>query len=311
MMAQSDDDIALAAEYALGTLAADERAQAETRMAVDADFRQSVVAWEGQLGTLNQMVGSIEPRPEVWERIREAIGLKKTVTPPAPPLPQPQISPAPPPAPPLSTMTATAPTTVVPPAKRSNVIAFESRVGPWRAIALSASAIAAALIALLAVNVYRPELVPWMPKPKQPAQQVTQAPAPVVVQAAPAAQYVALLQKDNNSPAYIMTVNARTRSYTIRRLGDAPQSGRSHELWIVSDKLQRPRSLGTIGTTEFTTRNVLASYDADVMQKATYAVTVEPDGGAPGGVATGPIVLSGKLIETVPAPATPASRPAQ
>ena len=37
MMAYSEDHIALAAEYALGTLDADERAQVETMMSVDKD----------------------------------------------------------------------------------------------------------------------------------------------------------------------------------------------------------------------------------------------------------------------------------
>ena len=296
MMAQSEDDIVLAAEFALGTLAADERAQAETRMAVDADFRRAVVGWEGQLGTLNQMVGSIEPRPEVWQRICEAVGLKTD------PSPSNAV---------ISDQTAGA--AAVPSHARSNVIAFESRVGPWRAIALSASAIAAALIALLAVQTYRPELVPWMPKAAQPAKQVAQTPAPVVVVAPPAAQYVALLQKDNNAPAFIMTVNARTKSFTVRRLTDGPEAGKSLELWIVSDKLQRPRSLGLIGASEFTTRPVLASYDNEIVNKATYAVTLEPEGGAPNGVATGPIVYAGKLVEAVPAPPSgaPAPRPAQ
>lgn len=293
MMAQSEDDIVLAAEFALGTLAADERAQAETRMAVDADFRRAVVDWESQFGTLNQMVGSIEPRPEVWQRIRDAVGIKSAQS----PLNSPSNE-------------RTAAVVMTPTPGRSNVIAFESRVGPWRAIALSASAIAAALIALLAVQTYRPELVPWMPKGAQPATQVAQAPTPAAVATPPAAQYVALLQKDNNAPAFIMTVNARTKSFTIRRLGDAPEAGKSLELWIVSDKLQRPRSLGLIGTGEFTTRPLLASYDTEIVNKATYAVTLEPEGGAPNGVATGPIVYAGKLVEAVPAP-PPVARPAQ
>ena len=38
MMAYSEDHIALAAEYALGTLDADERAQVETMMALDTEF---------------------------------------------------------------------------------------------------------------------------------------------------------------------------------------------------------------------------------------------------------------------------------
>src|ERR1043165_583792 len=72
-MAYSEDHIALAAEYALGTLDADERAQVETMMAVDKEFAAIVQAWEFRLGVLNQMVGSVEPRPLVWDNIRRAI----------------------------------------------------------------------------------------------------------------------------------------------------------------------------------------------------------------------------------------------
>src|SRR5437899_3760908 len=76
-MAYSEDHIALAAEYALGTLDADERAQVETMMAVDTEYTALVRAWEYRLGVLNQMVGSVEPRPEVWDRIRSAARLSE------------------------------------------------------------------------------------------------------------------------------------------------------------------------------------------------------------------------------------------
>src|SRR5260370_7238713 len=75
MMAFSEDDIALAAEYALGTLDADERAEAEAKMSIDKDFAAMVEAWQHKLGVLNQMVGSVEPRPEVWNKIKAAISL--------------------------------------------------------------------------------------------------------------------------------------------------------------------------------------------------------------------------------------------
>src|SRR5882724_10918214 len=87
MMAYSDDHIALAAEYALGTLDADERAQVETMMSVDKDFTAMVQAWEHKLGALNQMVGLVEPRPEVWEKIRTAVGHSEPQAPMA--LPEP------------------------------------------------------------------------------------------------------------------------------------------------------------------------------------------------------------------------------
>src|ERR1700676_3001731 len=73
MMAYSEDHIALAAEYALGTLDADERAQVETMMSIDKDFMVMVEAWQYRLGVLNQMVGSVEPRPELWDKIKLAI----------------------------------------------------------------------------------------------------------------------------------------------------------------------------------------------------------------------------------------------
>ncbi len=74
-MPYSEDHIALAAEYALGTLDADERAQAEAMMSADKDFTAVVEAWEQKLGILNQMVGLVEPPAELWDKIRAAIGL--------------------------------------------------------------------------------------------------------------------------------------------------------------------------------------------------------------------------------------------
>src|SRR3979411_512977 len=81
MMAYSEDHIALAAEYALGTLDADERAQVATMMSVDKDFTAMVEAWQYRLRALDQMVGSVEPRPEVWDNIRTAVGLAELQAP--------------------------------------------------------------------------------------------------------------------------------------------------------------------------------------------------------------------------------------
>ena len=53
-MAYSEDHIALAAEYALGTLDAGERAQVETMMAVDTEFTAVVHAWEYRLGVRSE-----------------------------------------------------------------------------------------------------------------------------------------------------------------------------------------------------------------------------------------------------------------
>jgi len=296
MMAYSEDHIALAAEYALGTLDGDERAQVETMMAVDKEFTAIVQAWEFRLGVLNQMVGSVEPRPIVWENIRRAVGHGGEQA----PLVLPDAQPTPPMvaandvgeaavAPPLAPALA-------PAADNSNVIQLAGRARRWRNIASVTSALAAALVVMLSMQVYRPDLLPDGIRPKPRIQTVeVKTPAPPA-----AAQYVALLQNDARSPAFILTVDAATRNFTVRKVGAQPEVGKSYELWIVSDKLQRPRSLGVIGSNDFTARPVLSGYDADVVNQATYAVSLEPPGGSPSGAPTGPVVFSGKLIETVP-----------
>jgi len=298
MMAYSEDHIALAAEYALGTLDADERAQVETMMSVDKGFTAMVQAWEQKLGVLNQMVGSIEPRPEVWDKIRTAAGLSA----PQEPLVLPQAPPPPPPVAPEISQPAVA-------VDDSNVIQLSAKVRRWRYTATLSTAIAAALVAMIAVQAYRPELLPEGIRPK-PRTQVVEVKSPAAPAPAPSAQYVAVLQKEGGSPAFILTVDGATKNFTVRKVGAAAEAGKSFELWLISDRLQRPRSLGVIGGSDFTARPVLSSYDADTINAATYAVTVEQAGGSPDGKPTSAPIYAGKLIETVP-PAAAAPSPAR
>ena len=304
-MAHSEDHIALAAEYALGTLDADERAQAETMMAVDSEFAAIVQAWEYRLGALNQMVGSIEPRPIVWENIKAAIGqsagqqvpLVLPEAPPAPPPAEPVVEPVM--AEPAVSPAAVSPVTADTASDNSNIIQLTGRVRRLRGIATIATALAAALVGMLAVQVYRPEALPEALRPKPRIQTVeVRVPAPPP---APSAQYVALLQGSAGAPAFILTVDAATKNFTVRKVGADAERGKSFELWLISDRLPQPRSLGTIGGSDFTARPVLAGFDAGTINTATYAVTVEPAGGSPTGQPTSAPIYTGKLIETVPA----------
>ena len=290
MMAYSEDHIALAAEYALGTLDAEERAQVETMMAADPDFAATVEAWGQKLGVLNQMVGSVEPHPEVWDKIKTAVGLSA----PQAALVLPEASQ------PVAAQVAEP----APAADASNVIAFSAQARRWRSIATAATAIAAALVTVMVVGAYRPELLPDAIRPK-PRTQVVEVKPPPAPAATPSAQYVAVLQKEGGSPAFILTVDGATRNFTIRKVDASTESGKSFELWLISDKLPQPRSLGVIGAGDFTARSVLTGYAADLINAATYAVTVEQAGGSPTGKPTSAPVFTGKLIETVP-PAAPA-----
>ena len=288
-MAYSEDHIALAAEYALGTLDAEERAQVEAMMSVDKDFAAMVDAWEQKLGVLNQMVGLVEPRPIVWENIKATVGHSTQaplVLPEAAPVPvretaQPDVS---------ASQIAV---------DHANVVLLSGRVRRWRTVATAMSAIAAALVALFTIGLYQPDLLPDGLRPK-PRTQVVEVKTPAAAVAA-SGQYVAVMQNQGGGPAFILTVDGATKNFTIRKVDAMPEAGKSFELWLISDKLPKPRSLGVIGDGDFTARQVLSSYDADTINAATYAVTVEQAGGSPDGRPTSSPVYAGKLIETVPA----------
>ena len=286
MMNYSEDHIALAAEYVLGTLDSDERTQVETMMTVDSGFRDMVEAWERKLGGLNQMVAPIEPPAHLWERIRVAAGLSA----PQLPLMLPDV--------PIAPDIASA--DEAQPAARASaeILDFSNRLRRSRSTSQVMTALAASLAAFVAVQAYRPDLLPQQLRPKTEVK-VVEVAAPQQAASAPA-QFVAVLQKGADSPAFILTVDLATKNFVVRKAGAEAEAGSSYELWLVSDKLDRPRSLGVIGEDNFTSRAVLASYDEDTINKATYAVTMEPKGGSPTGQATGPILFTGKLIETVP-----------
>ena len=69
-----DEIDALAGEYVLGTLAADERRAAEARYSADPAFRALVSAWERRLQPLADAAGEIAPPPMTFDRIMARIG---------------------------------------------------------------------------------------------------------------------------------------------------------------------------------------------------------------------------------------------
>jgi anti-sigma-K factor RskA len=157
--------------------------------------------------------------------------------------------------------------------------------------------IVCALGGAVAVREARPGFLPDRLRPKPTLVEVTktvEVPTPVP------AQYVAILQKGPLPPAFLLTFDLERRVLTVRSVGVERRQDKSYELWLISDKLPGPRSLGVIGDTEFVVRPELASYDAVTINSATYAVSLEPAGGAPGGRPTGPFAYTGRLVQTTP-----------
>ena len=153
------------------------------------------------------------------------------------------------------------------------VVELQQRVRRWRNLAAAASAVAACLLVVIGVR----EMV----RPQVPS------------------SYVAVFQKDDVSPAFLLSVDLQTRTLSIRMVAAERQPGKSYQLWIATEQSGGvPRSLGLIEDRSDITRTVLTAYDPAVVQTATFGVSLEPAGGSPTGRPTGP-ALHAKLI---PAP---------
>jgi anti-sigma-K factor RskA len=111
-------------------------------------------------------------------------------------------------------------------------------------------------------------------------------------------EFVAVLQKSADAPAFVITINLDTRDLTVRPVAAPPQTGKSYELWIIDDKLGAPRSLGVIDPRGLTANPGLNRFDPAIVRDATYAVTIEPPGGSPTGAPSGAPVFVGKLFPT-------------
>ena len=159
-------------------------------------------------------------------------------------------------------------------AGEANVQALERRVVRWRRAALSASALAASLV--LAIGL-RDTLYPARPQ-----------------------NFVAVFQKDDALPAFLLTIDLATRELTIRPVAAVDQPGKTYQLWILAEPLGPvPKSLGLLEASLAPTRKTLTGFEPALLQKATFGISLEPAGGSPTGRPTSP-ALHGKLHSATP-----------
>jgi anti-sigma-K factor RskA len=333
-----DDRDTLAAEYVLGTLSAEERDHAETLLSFDPGFEAAVRQWERRLGELNVMVEAVEPPPEVWDKIKTTIGpvepggeielprvedfkqellspvaaLASDLLPPEaePERPTPAETPAETsaetPADSSAAPSSPAPAPAPEPRKierSADVIYLADRVKRWQRMTLGLGALAALLALYIALWQLAPDLIPPQLRPSG-AGMMARSEAPARLQQD---RLVAVLQQEPTAPAFLLTLDTQHRSLIVRRVSAKPEAGRSYELWLISSRFPAPRSFGIVGNDEFTQRALPGNYDVDTLRTASYAVSIEPAGGSPSGVPTGPVLFTGKAVESLPAslPATP------
>jgi anti-sigma-K factor RskA len=157
----------------------------------------------------------------------------------------------------------------------ADVINLQRRVKRWQWATVAASAMAASF-ALMAV--FRDTILP--PKPQS---------------------FVAAFVKDDQLPSFMLTIDLATRELTIRPVGAEKLAGKTYQLWIASDRLgPAPRSLGVLDDgSQPLQRKTLTDYDPNLLQTATFGVSIEAAGGsATGRPSAG--ALHAKLVPAKP-----------
>ena len=107
---------------------------------------------------------------------------------------------------------------------------------------------------------------------------------------------VASLSGERGSALAISYDNA-SRRLTVAPVKLDPGKGDA-ELWVIPAGSDKAVSLGVIDARQPSSHQLDPAQARLVSPGATFAISLEPIGGSPTGVATGPIVASGKLIAT-------------
>ena len=114
----------------------------------------------------------------------------------------------------------------------STVADLQRKIKRWRASALVATAAAASLLVTLGIR------------------EATRTAAPQ--------NFVAVFQKDDASPSFVMSVDLATRTLSVRRVAADVPAGKTYQLWIASEKLGvGPQSLGLVEDQNLDVRRAL------------------------------------------------------
>lgn len=156
-----------------------------------------------------------------------------------------------------------------------------ARGGLWQSVGFWRAAAAAAVVAASALAVL-----------------YTAREAPQPVSPAPLARTVTTLSFDDGTPAYLATLDTTSGAILLVPVPSAPDAeGRVPELWLIPAG-EAPRSLGVVTTDKAHTISVPAELRRAMTAGSVLAISLEPPGGAPLGVPTGPIVAKGSITST-------------
>jgi len=154
------------------------------------------------------------------------------------------------------------------------------RLGFWRWYGLGATGVAAALAVLVALQ---PLSVPLAPGPGDQ-------------------RFVAVLGEGAASPTWLVTVDLAERRLTIRPVAEVQVADRDLELWLIAGAETPPRSLGLLDPEGARALPIEAVLTTGFDEGSALAVSLEPLGGSPTGLPTGPVVYQGSILPISEAP---------
>jgi len=138
----------------------------------------------------------------------------------------------------------------------------------WRSFGIASATLAAASIAALAYI----GLVPGVRAP-----------------------LMATLSGSAGQPNFVATVTATGNTLVIVPAALLTTDPRAFELWLIPTGETRPRSLGLVQSGQPIRLEIPSDLAGRLTPDATLAVSLEPPGGSPTGLPTGPVIAAGKL----------------
>lgn len=141
---------------------------------------------------------------------------------------------------------------------------FWQRVGVWRPLALLASVLVVVLVTQQSIE-------------------------------PPSARYVAVLANEQKQTTWLVRTLSDDRIEVAVLSAPPTQANRAYELWVLPGGNQAPRSLGLLPITGRTLVDIPQALRTAVIAGNTLAVSIEPAGGSPTGLPTGPVVYLGVL----------------
>ena len=149
---------------------------------------------------------------------------------------------------------------------------WRGRIGFWRGWAIGATLVAAALAGWILAS--------------QPLLRQPQAQPP---------RLLAVLSSVGGEPFWLLSASP-AGSVDVHPVQDIARTAQAHELWLLPEGA-KPVSLGILDPAGGTERPLPPALAAQLRPGAALAITLEPAGGAPGGVPSGPVTYRGRLIE--------------